>query len=81
VHRVLVGWPEGRRLSPQDRTHVQTGAALGVKPGARTIIMPLTVWAAPPRAAVVPRGCEEQDVTRTCPVALTGNINFIKQNK
>jgi hypothetical protein len=35
-------------LSPQDRTPVLTGAALDVKPGDRTIIMPLTVWAALP---------------------------------
>jgi hypothetical protein len=40
--------------------------------------MPLTVWAALPRAAVVPLGCEKQDVTGTYPVALTGNINCIK---
>jgi hypothetical protein len=43
---VHMGWT----MNPQDRTPVLMGAALDVRPEARTIIMPLTVWAALPRS-------------------------------
>jgi hypothetical protein len=58
-------------LSPKDCTPFQTGAALDVKPRARTLGTPLAVWAALPRDAKVQRGCDNQDRTQQCPVPLT----------
>jgi hypothetical protein len=67
-------------VSPRGRTPIQTGAALGVKPGARTTVTPLTVWAAQLLDAKVPRGCENQDRTHQRPVALT-KTNYIYKDK
>jgi hypothetical protein len=64
-------------MNPQGR-NPKRGTALGYKPGARTIITSLTVWAARPRDAKPPGNVRTGVVTITT-LSSTYNTNYIRK--